>query len=459
MANIQKRGNSYRFRVSAGYDASGKQIVKTMTWTPPEGMTAKKAEKEAQHEAALFEEQVRNGQIADGKLKFSVFAKRWFIDYAEVQLRPRTIARYKNLMERIDPAIGHLYMEKITPTHLMQFYKELSNTSCGVKCRCKVDLKLHLKQIRLTKSACAISAGVSLAVLSSAFHGNNIEVDSGEKISKAIGLPFSEVFELVNNEKKLSSKTVKEYHQLISSIMHTAVKWQIIVSNPCERVAPPKVQKTDAEYLDADQAIKLMELLETAPNQYRTSVIVLLFTGMRRGELLGLEWSDIDYDKQTINISKSSLYISGCGIFDDDTKNNSSNRVIKVAQTVIQTLQEHRQWQLKQQLTLGTMWKNSNKVFTAVDGSPMHPDTLSSWFNRFITTHSDELPQIHIHSLRHTCATLNIANGVAVTTVAGQLGHANATTTTKIYAHAIKTAQAQAADMMDSILAPNKKMV
>ena len=449
MANIQKRGNSYRFRVSAGYDVNGKQIVKTKTWTPPEGMSAKKAEKEAQHEAALFEEQVRTGQIANGKLKFSTFADRWFNDYAETQLRPRTIARYKDLMIRINPAIGHLYMEKITPAHLMQFYKELSNTTYGVKCRCTIDLKQRLKETGMTKSKFAQSADVSLAVLSSVFQGKNIEITSGEKISKVLNLSFADMFELVNADKKLSNKTVREYHQLISSIMHTAVKWQIIVSNPCERVSPPKVQKADAEYLDANQAIRLIELLEDAPEQYKAAVIVLLFTGMRRGELLGLEWSDIDYNEQTISISKSSLYLPGKGIFEDDTKNSSSNRIIKVSHTVLQTLKEHKIYQMHQQTISG---KNNNKVFTAADGSPMHPDTLSSWFNRFISAHKNELPQIHIHSLRHTCATLNIANGVAVTTVAGQLGHANATTTTKIYAHVVKAAQAQAADIMDSIL-------
>ena len=87
----------------------------------------------------------------------------------------------------------------------------------------------------------------------------------------------------------------------------------------------------------------------------------------------------------------------------------------------------------------------------------MHPDTLTSWFGDFIKT--TDLPQIHIHSLRHTNATLQIANGVSVTTVAGNLGHSNANTTTKVYAHSIKSAQAAAAEMLDSILAPTKKVV
>ena len=112
---------------------------------------------------------------------------------------------------------------------------------------------------------------------------------------------------------------------------------------------------------------------------------------------------------------------------------------------------------MEQRLALGEHWSYTEYIFTAQDGTPMHPDTLSGWFRDFIK--KTDLPQIHIHSLRHTNATLSIANGVAVTTVAGQLGHANATTTTKIYAHSIKSAQAAAADMMDDLLTPSRKVV
>ena len=113
MANIKRRGNSYSIRVSAGYDTTGKQIVKSMTWKIPTGMSDKKAEKEANHVAALFEEQVRTGQTAERKIKFADFADKWFSDYADTQLRPKTIARAKGLMERIIPALGHIYLDKI----------------------------------------------------------------------------------------------------------------------------------------------------------------------------------------------------------------------------------------------------------------------------------------------------------------------------------------------------------
>lgn len=450
MATIKKRGNSYLFRCYVGYSATGRQIEKTMTWNIPEGMTERKAEKEAQHQAALFEERVRNGQIADSKVKFQDFADQWFTDYAEIQLRPTTVSRYRSMMDRINPAIGHLYMDKIRPAHLMAFYKELSTTKISTKTRCKVDLKAYLKKAQITKENCAQNAKISIAVLSSIYQGKNIERNCAQKLATTLGKKYGELFEDADDGKTLSSKTIQHYHRLISSIMHSAVKWQIIISNPCDRVDPPKVAKTEIEYLDNVQAIHLLELLKAAPTHYRCAVEVLLFTGMRRGELLGLEWSDIDFENQVVSIQRSSLYLAERGIFEDGTKNNSSNRVIKVPLSAIKAFRSMKAWQAQQKLSLGNQWEDCGKIFTALNGSPMHPDTLSSWFHDFIK--GTDLPQIHLHGLRHTNATLNIANGVSVTTVAGQLGHANASTTTKIYAHAIKSAQAAAANMMDDLL-------
>ena len=99
MPTIKKRGHSYLFRCYDGYDAHGKQVEHTMTWHPPEGMSEKRADKEAQHQAALFEEQVRHGLVPERRVKFSVYAQRWFSDYAAVQLRPRTVNRYHDLMK------------------------------------------------------------------------------------------------------------------------------------------------------------------------------------------------------------------------------------------------------------------------------------------------------------------------------------------------------------------------
>ena len=199
----------------------------------------------------------------------------------------------------------------------------------------------------------------------------------------------------------------------------------------------------------------MLTLLDEEPQQYRNAITLLLFTGMRRGELLGLEWTDFNEEYGLLKIDKTIQYLPDRGIFEDDTKNETSDRVIKLSKSAIRALKAQRKWQLEQQLKLSNCWNPSGKIFTSPTGAIIHPDTLTGWFHDFIER--SDLPPIHLHSLRHTHATLQIANGVSVTTVAGILGHSNANTTTKVYAHAIQSAAAASAEMMDNLLNPVRK--
>lgn len=157
-----------------------------------------------------------------------------------------------------------------------------------------------------------------------------------------------------------------------------------------------------------------------------------------------------------MQVCRSSLYLPDRGIFEDDTKNDTSNRIIKLSQTAIDDLQKYKVWQLEHRLEMGDRWHCSNRIFTNAEGLPLNPDTLSSWFSKFIKAHRDVLPLVTIHSLRHTNATLQIAGGVPLTTVAKRLGHANTVTTGKIYAHAIKSADEAAAETLENLLTPDK---
>lgn len=455
MATIRKRGNSYLIRCYDGYDQTGRQIERTMTWKIPAGMSEKKAEREARHQAELFEEKVRTGQSAEQKLKFLDFCDLWMKDYAETQLRPKTVTRYRGLLERIKPALGSIYLDRLRPTHLTAFYKELSQTQKASTYSCLVDLKAFLKERKTTQVALAEKAGISTATIRAIIIGTPCAEETAKNISAALNVDFNKLFQPAGEPEMLSGQTILHYHRLISVILQTAVQWQYIPANVAERVKPPKAESNEAVYFDDKQAIRLLELLEAQPIYYRTAVTVLLFTGMRRSELMGLVWSDIDFDNNTITIQRSLQYLPDMGVFTSDTKTKSSRRVIKAPATAIQSLKEYRTWQKKTFLSIGKPWDESGQVFVTQGGTPMHPDTLTSWFCSFIKT--TDLPQIHIHSLRHTNATLQIANGVAVTTVAGTLGHSTANTTTKVYAHAIQSAAAASAEMMDTLLNPMKK--
>lgn len=455
MATIRKRGKSYEITVSCGYDVTGKQIRRTKTYTPDEKMTAKQIEKEVQRQAVLFEEQCNNGQVMNGNIKFADFANDWF-KHKKNDLRPKTYARYLSMLPRINAAIGHMRLDRIQPTHLLTFYENLAEGGirADTKYKCLVDLKQYISENKLSKAAFAKKCGLQATSLSGVINGGNCISETAKKICKGLDMPLQKAFEAVNTGKPLAAKTVLHHHRLISSMLSTAVEWGILFSNPCDRTKPPKVERKEPKYLDEVQAATLLDLLETESTEYKTMIRLLLFTGLRRGELLGLEWKDIDFDNSTMQVCRSSLYLPDKGIFEDETKNATSNRIIKLSQTAVNDLKAYKLWQMEQRLRIGDRWTDTGKIFTTDEGKPLHPDTLSKWFSNFVKAHSDVLPPVTIHSLRHTNATLQIAGGVPLTTVAKRLGHADTVTTSRIYAHAIKSADEAAAETLENLLTP-----
>lgn len=190
--------------------------------------------------------------------------------------------------------------------------------------------------------------------------------------------------------------------------------------------------------------------MHCSPKKVSEDVKCTLHTGMRRRECCGLNWDDVDFDNCTINIQRSLLYLPEKGVFENDTKTYSSRRVIKVGQDIIDMLKEFRKWQDSEAVRMRDKWIDSGKIFTAWNGKPINPGTVTSWFHKFIQDNG--LPQISIHGLRHTNASIMISSGVPITTTAKRLGHSTSATTSRVYAHAIASADAVAAQVIQSVL-------
>ena len=391
--SIEKRGkNSYRLSCLAGYNLQGKPIKKTKT--------VHGTKKEAEIELAKFVADVQNGMVIEGKsLKFSEFTEICKRDYGSKELAPSTYKRYCRMLEtRLLPYFGHFYVNKIKPTDIMQFYDLLSK-----------DTQLVRKK------------------------GND-----GNKTLKP-----------------LSGKTILEHHRLLRAMLHKAVYWQVIVSNPAERVQPPKAKKPKRKYYDDDQCKILLENLEQLDEEqikYKTAIILTVFTGVRLGELMGLEWSDIDFRNGIISINRSSQYLADKGIFTKTPKTESSIREVAIPEFVISLLEEYKLWYEEQKTLYGELWDNSNRLFVQANGKPMNPSTISKWFVKFIGQIG--LPVINFHGLRHTNATLLIAQNVDVAVVAARLGHAQITTTLNFYVHPIIAHNKKASYVLENLLLP-----
>ena len=450
MASIRKRNGSYFIMVSCGYDDCGKQVRKTLTYTPEPDMTEKQIEKEVQRQAILFEEKCKTGQVAEsGCMKLSEFIEMYFESHAELNLKKNTIVGYRALAPIIESSLGHLRLDRITPQQITLFYR--NQLKRGVRRKvyyhCQINLKKLVKDRGYATETLAHSIGMAPSTLRNALNGNNVSEKTAEDICKALKLSLSRTFESVGKDVPLSNNTVRHYHSFLSSVLGVAVKWGLIPSNPCERATLPKKEKTRPRYLDEEQAGKLLELIEGEDMQFKTMIKLFMFTGMRREELCGLEWKDIDFKTSVIRIERASLYIPHEGIITDTTKNDSSTRYIKAPAVAIQLLKEYKRWQAQKRLSMGDRWVDCDRLFTRDNGQPIHPDTIGCWFRDFIR--ANDLPDISIHSLRHTNATLMINSGIPLTTIAARLGHADPTTTTRIYTHAIQSADAAAAEQLD----------
>lgn len=188
--------------------------------------------------------------------------------------------------------------------------------------------------------------------------------------------------------------------------------------------------------------------------QWRALITLALFTQMRRGELIGLDWSQIDLEKKTLTVTKSMYYLPGKGVFEKPPKTQSSIRPIVLSATALAPLRELRKEQMERKLALGDKWIESGAVFVQWNGQRLHVDTATKWFPRFLKRAG--LPHIRFHDLRHTGASMLIAAGLDIQTVKRRLGHARASTTLDIYGHAFAEYDNKPADALDALLArPN----
>ena len=425
MASIRKRGNAYQITVSNGRDASGKQILETATFTPDPSKTDKQNQKALEKFVFEFEEKVKSGKYLDGeKLTFSSFTDIWFEDYGNSHLEENTLQLYRYLLDtHISPEIGHLKLSKILPAHLNKLYNILGHS---------------------------------------------------RKDGKAGGY---------------APKTIKHIHNTISGIFETAIRWNIVTDNPCNRVEPPKltptrdslknftIEQTELflSLLDKDYQVKykahdriddtgkpyhVAEYSEnkSLPTQFKLFFHMALFCGLRRGELIALEWSDLDFNNNSVNITKSTASVKGKPVT-KAPKTQSSIRKISVPSSVMQLAKEYRKEQLQYRLELGALWEGDNYIFIQWNGKQMHPDTPYKTFKKIIKRYNDsvmkdedKLPDIPLHGLRHTSATLLISQNVDVKTVSNRLGHAQTSTTMDIYSHALQKMDEQAATVLDNLL-------
>lgn len=248
-------------------------------------------------------------------------------------------------------------------------------------------------------------------------------------------------------DKGLSPTTVKHHHQNISKALNDAVRDEIINRNVATTTRVPKVEKYKAKFLSP---LQIEQLVQTVKGDViELPVILAVYSGMRRSEVLGLKWSCIDFENKTITVAETLQQNTG-GSYADKPKTDSSYRVLPISDEICKMLAVQKKRQKEYSEMLKDAYEVSDYVCTWNNGKVIEPNYLTKRFHKLIV--ASDLPHIRFHDLRHSVASNLITKGFSVVEVAEWLGHSSSTTTLDFYAHADLKSKRLIAEQMQNIL-------
>ncbi|TCS80341.1 site-specific integrase [Tepidibacillus fermentans] len=249
----------------------------------------------------------------------------------------------------------------------------------------------------------------------------------------------------------LSAQTVLHHHRVLKEALEQAVKWQLIVRNVADAVEPPRPKKVQMVTLNKQEISKLLETAKDSP--FFPIIFTAIYTGMRRGEILGLRWRDINFHNRVISVRQTLQAVKGKGLIFKEPK-NGKERTVSIPDSLIDLLKKQKIKQNENKLRFGPAYNDFDLVFAQPNGNPFQPSELSRGFNKIIK--KAEITPIRFHDLRHTHATLLLEQGVHPKIVSERLGHSSINITLDTYSHVLPNMQEEAANKFDDLIKKSK---
>lgn len=465
MASITKNkladgGTSYRIQVKYKDHESGNFSAKVMTWKQPEELTEYQAQKELRRVATEFEQRLQKQQ--DGLIPLSHSGEMKFCDYATEWLertkRDHSLTYYAKgviCLKHINKYIGNVPLNKITPVMIQKMIDDLS---CHVITHNRAKLKPGINLTDYCHSKCMKQkdledlAGLSRGTIHQANKGENIMTEKAEGICKALGVPLEQFFIITNSSHGYSKESIIKYRRFTSIILATAKRQRLVEHNFAsgDYLIPIKGYKKEIRILNDQEAKVLATALQNEKNiRWKTALMIVLFMGIRRGELAGLEWKDIDFEKRFMKISRSCYDVQGFGRITKEPKTELSKRVISIPDKLLEQLQTYKEWWKKRKYYFSEIWGNNDRLFISDEGKEIQPSLYITWLKRILK--KSGLPEVSLHSLRHTNITLQLIAGIDLKTVSARAGHARASTTSDFYSHYIRNSDIHASEMINKL--------
>ncbi|SDD88199.1 tyrosine-type recombinase/integrase [Sporomusa acidovorans] len=264
-----------------------------------------------------------------------------------------------------------------------------------------------------------------------------------------------------HGNKPLSNSTIAKHITLLKTLFNYAVRWDFVIRNPMTKIQPPKQEKHQKKILDEDEMAQFLSVLSNDKKlNHRLWVMLAFSLGLRREEIFGLQWKDINFDKSIITIARAVVYVAGSGIIEKDTKSTNSHRTLSIPPDICTMLQ---QW--KNEVVAGTKRRNKRRkvvefidptapdkwVFAQPDGSVRHPHSFNTFIRRFCENNG--LKDASPHLLRHMMGSYLLKSGqIDLAAISQKLGHSSKSFTANTYIHALESTEKQSANVMQGIL-------
>lgn len=452
MPSIKKRGDTYRIMVSLGYDMEGRQIRKTTTFTPPENVTPGKGEKMAMSYSHEFEKRCQGMVNMDENIRFSELHDWYYDQIAVHKLKPTTFYNSKEMMKLyVLPYIGNMKLKEINTARIDALFNELFRNG-----RKKETYQLRNPNLipEGTRRPVSRRSGVNLNTVKTCIQGTPVTRDTAERLAETLSMKLKDAFIKGECSGGLDVGSIKRVRSALSPIFSTAVKKELLLKNPVTNATTPGSEPKERVFLDAAQCKELLGFADEITNpQVARAIKVLLFTGMRVGELTALHWDEVDMEAASL-VVKYNLYRLESEYHLTTLKTKSSIRMIAVPPQVIEILKEQKAWQEQRKTEVGSRWLDRGTIFTGQYGEYMNKTYINTEFKELLRKH--DFPNVHIHDLRHANASRLINMGVPVKVISEHLGHCDTRTTENIYAHIFNKTLAQTSDAISQALAANK---
>ncbi|MDD3212185.1 MAG: tyrosine-type recombinase/integrase [Eubacteriales bacterium] len=421
MGYLERRGqNSWRIRTRI--NVGGKQMFVGDTLRFPPAMPEDEQRQRAQEALDDLEADVAAGNInaAKPELTLRQFSELYVTEYLRPSTSPNNVKTVTNLLEkRILPELGALPLRQLTPIRITRFINKLKTSP-------KAQQALPPDQ-RVRRPA------------------------DPEKLAEEMEAYHARQEKLARDPETLSARSVHHYYQTLNALLQKAVQWDYLSINPMDKVDAPKFRKCKMQYLTDEQAVDLLRKLSKEENMsFRCAVLLALLCGLRLGEVGALTFQDVDFEQGSINVSHALKYTPETGNFVGDTKSFAGERVVDLPPGMVALLDETRKYHEYAKSVLGDRWHGTGRIVCAWDGAPLSHDTPSKQWRKFADRNG--FVGIRFHELRHTHATILLANNIDAVAVASRLGHADATVTLQTYAHALRRRDRESATTMQHLI-------